>query len=422
MLLYNFLSAVALLIYFPFLFFKKGPESKRAFIRERLGISRYAKTDIWVHAVSVGEVIACVPFLKRLKKEFPGKGIILSTTTYTGQKVALERFPEADRIMYMPCDTGLCVSRVVNALSPEIFITIETELWPALFYALKKAGSRIIILNGRISNRSFKGYMRFSFFMKKILSYVDFLYMQSETDAEKIMVIGADKHKVGVMGNFKFDISFDTSNPLNWLENIKGKILLAASTHKGEEEIILDAYDSIRRKYPDLRLIIAPRHPERFNEVADILGKRNLNFIRRSMIGRQSALRGQGPNAEAHCNIILLDTIGELSRVFSKVTIAFIGGSLVPVGGHNILEPAYWAKPMLFGFHMDNFPIAAEFLERHAAIQVKDAGEIGREVSGLLDNNDLALQMGRNAKTIIEKNTGSVKKSIELVRGYIGTA
>ena len=418
MLLYNFLSAIALLIYFPFLLSKKGPESKRTFIRERLGISRYTKTDIWIHAVSVGEVIACVPFLKRLKKEFPGKRIVLSTTTYTGQRVASERFPEADRIMYMPCDTGLCVSRVVNSLKPEIFITIETELWPALFWALKKTGSKIIILNGRISNKSFKGYRRLSFFMKKILSYVDFLYMQGETDAEKIVAIGADKYKVGVMGNFKFDISFDTSSPLNWLENIKGRILLAASTHKGEEEIILNAYDLIKQKYPDLRLILAPRHPERFNEVADILGKRNLNFIRRSMISQSNV----GAYCDTPCNIILLDTIGELSGMFSKVTIAFIGGSLVPVGGHNILEPAYWAKPIIFGPHMDNFPIAGEFLERHAAIQVKDANEIVQEVSSLLDNNDLAVQTGRNAKTIIERNTGSVKKAIELVRGYIGTA
>lgn len=418
MLLYNFLSAIALLIYSPFLLSKKGPENKRTFIRERLGISRYAKTDIWVHAVSVGEVMACVPFLKRLKKEFPGKRIVLSTTTYTGQKVARERFPEADRIMYMPCDTGLCVSRVVNSLKPEIFITIETELWPALFWALKKTGSKIIILNGRISNKSFKGYRRLSFFMKKILSYVDFLYMQGETDADKIMAIGADKYKVGVMGNFKFDISFDTSSPLNWLENIKGRILLAASTHKGEEEIILSAYNLIKQKYPDLRLILAPRHPERFNEVADILGKRNLNFIRRSMISRSSS----GTYCDAPRDIILLDSIGELSGMFSKVTIAFIGGSLVPVGGHNILEPAYWAKPIIFGPHMDNFPIAGEFLERHAAIQVKDANEIVQEVSGLLDNNDLAAQTGRNAKAIIERNTGSVKKAIELVRGYIGTA
>ncbi len=423
--MYNIFSAIALLLYLPFLLLKKGPEDKNNFLRERLGISHYTKTDIWVHAVSVGEVIACVPFLKRLKKEFPGKRIVLSTTTYTGQKVARERFPEADRVMYIPCDTGLCVSRVVNSLKPEIFITIETELWPALFRTLKKSGSKIIILNGRISNKSFKGYKRLGFLMKNLLSYVDFFYMQGKTDAERIMAIGADKYKVDVMGNFKFDISFNVSNSLRWLENIKGRILLAASTHKGEEEIILDAYETTKQNYPDLKLILAPRHPERFNEVDDILRKRNLNFIRRTMISQQSAVSNQQSDAGAQhaapFDIILLDTIGELSMVFSKATIAFIGGSLVPLGGHNILEPAYWAKPIIFGPYMDNFAIAGEFLLRSAALQVKDAGDIAISVKELLDNHKKAAKMGQNAKTIIEENAGAVKKAIELVRGFIGT-
>ena len=420
--MYNIISAIALIFYLPFLFLKKGPEDKNNFLRERLGISHYTKTDIWVHAVSVGEVIACVPFLKRLKKEFPGQRIVLSTTTYTGQKVARERFPEADRTMYMPFDTGLSVSRVVNSLKPEIFITIETELWPALFRTLKKSGSKIIILNGRISSKSFKGYKRLGFLMKNLLSYVDFFYMQGKTDAERIMAIGADKYKVDVMGNFKFDISFNVSNSLRWLENIKGRTLLAASTHKGEEEIILDAYERTIKIYPDLKLIIAPRHPERFNEVDDILKKRNLNFIRRTMIS-DSLNAGAYCNTPVHtpCNIILLDTIGELSMVFSKATIAFIGGSLVPLGGHNILEPAYWAKPIIFGPYMDNFAIAGEFLLRSAALQVKDADDIAISVKDLLDNHEKAAKMGQNAKTIIEENAGAVKKAIELVRGFIGT-
>ncbi|MBI5098712.1 MAG: 3-deoxy-D-manno-octulosonic acid transferase [Nitrospirae bacterium] len=434
--MYNIFSAIALLLYLPFLFLKKGPEDKSNFLRERLGISHYEKTDIWIHAVSVGEVVACVPFLKRLKKEFPGKRIVLSTTTYTGQKVARERFPGADRIMYMPCDTGLCVSRVVNSLKPGIFITIETELWPALFKTLKRSGSKIIILNGRISNKSFKGYKRLGFLMKNLLSYVDFFYMQGKTDAERIMAIGADKYKVDVMGNFKFDISFDVSNSLRWLENIKGRILLAASTHKGEEEIILDAYEATKQNYPDLKLILAPRHPERFNEVADILKRRNLNFIRRTEMQNIDKIspnpsfpkRGtiispfdKGGQGGIFPNIILLDTIGELSMVFSKATIAFIGGSLVPLGGHNILEPAYWARPIIFGPYMDNFPMAGEFLLRSAALQVKDADDITKSVKDLLDDHEKTARMGQNAKIIIDENAGAVKKAIELVRGFIGT-
>ena len=179
-LLYNLVSITGLVFYLPLLLLKKGPEKRSAFIKERLGMGDYHKTDIWVHAVSVGETLAILPFLKKLKKDFPGKKITLTTTTYTGQKIAREKFPEADRIMYMPLDTVVCVKRVVNLLRPAIFITVETELWPALFQALKKTGSRIIILNGRISNESFRGYRKIKFIMKDILSNVDFFYRSEE--------------------------------------------------------------------------------------------------------------------------------------------------------------------------------------------------------------------------------------------------
>jgi 3-deoxy-D-manno-octulosonic-acid transferase len=419
MLLYNLLSAIALLLYTPLILLKKGPEDRGRFIRERLGISRYEKTDIWVHAVSVGEVIASVPFLKALKKEFPGKRIVLSTTTYTGQKVAGERFPEADRIMYIPWDTGLCVNNAVSSLNPEIFITIETELWPLLFWTLKRFGAKVIILNGRISNKSFAGYRRLGFFMKKVLSSVDFFYMQGKSDAERVIEIGADRNKVGVMGNFKFDISLDQSGRLDWLEDIRGRILLGASTHRGEEEIILDAFKPLKQDHPDLKLILAPRHPERFHEVEEILKQRGSNFIRRSAL--TAGARHAVPLQKSY-DVILLDTIGELSRVFSKVAVAFIGGSLVPLGGHNILEPAYWAKPVIFGPYMDNFPFAEEFLEQEAAIRVRDAREIGMTVRDLLDKSEIARQMGQRAKAMVEKNTGAVHKAIELVRGHLGSA
>jgi 3-deoxy-D-manno-octulosonic-acid transferase len=422
-LLYNLISVIGLLFYLPRLLLKKGPESRLTFIKERLGMSDYNKTDIWVHAVSVGETLASLPFLKKLKKDFPDKKIILSTTTYTGQKIAREKFPEADRIMYMPLDSVLCVKRAVNILRPEIFITVETELWPALFQTLNKNGSRIIILNGRLSNESFNGYRKIKFLIKKVLSNVDFLYMQEKAYAERVIVLGADRHKVGVMGNFKFDIDFDTSTPLNWLERVEGKILLAASTHKGEEEIILDAFESVKRNVNDLKLILAPRHPERFNEAAEITEEKGHNYIRRSEINQGSAVSGQQSalTDDAFPDVIILDTIGELSSVFSKASIAFIGGSLVPAGGHNILEPAYWSKPIIFGPHMDNFPIAEEFLKRTAAFQVRDSKDITEKVIELLTNSEKAAAMGHNAKAIVDKNTGAVKKALDLTRGFIGT-
>ncbi len=428
--LYNILSLLALIVYFPCLIFKKGPEDKRTFIKERLGISSYSKTDLWVHAVSVGEIIACLPFLKKLKKEFPSKKIVLSTTTYTGQKIARDRFPEADRIMYMPFDTGVCIRNAVKNLKPELFITAETELWPALFFTLHRAGSRIVILNGRISQASHRGYKKIRTIMRKVLAHVDYLAMQTEEDAARIIEIGADSERVGVMGNFKFDLEVDELAAESWQHILKGNIFLAASTHRGEDEVILDAYELMtgnasstetkenvgedKLQSPELKLIIAPRHPERFAEVASGIASRNLTFTRRSEIdgNRNSELPG----------IILLDSIGELSGLFSLASVAFIGGSLVPTGGHNILEPAYWSKPILFGPHMDNFPIAKEFLSSGAALEVTGAGDIAQAVTELLTDIARSREMGQKAKSIVDKNTGAVKKAIGIVRRYIGTA
>ncbi len=415
--LYNVLSAIAVVMYSPWILFKKGPDDKSIFIRERFGMARYKKTDIWIHAVSVGEVIACLPFLKALKNEFPNKKITLSTTTYTGQGIAQKNFPEADRIMYVPVDTGLCVGRVVRAMRPELFVTVETELWPVLTRTLKKSGCAIIVLNGRISEKSFKGYKKIGFFMNEMLSYIDYFYMQSDGDADRITLLGAEKEKVGVMGNFKFDISLDNAAPLAWLDHITGKIFLAASTHEGEDEIILDAFSSIKKRYEKVRLIIAPRHPERFNHVAEMIENRGLTYIRRSHISDE-----RRTTDEEIPDIILLDTIGELSRAFSRVSIAFIGGSLVPVGGHNILEPAYWSRPIIFGTYMNNFPISKEFLEKSAAIQVTHADNISETVVDILLTEGKAAELGKNAKAIVEKNTGAVNKALQLVRRLIGTA
>lgn len=413
--LYNLISTIGLVLYLPRLLLKKGPEDRRTFIRERLGMYAYAKTDIWVHAVSVGETLACIPFLKKLKQEFPDKTITFSTTTYTGQKIAREKFREADRIIYMPLDSVFCVKNVVKSLRPDLFITVETELWPSLFQSLKRIGSRIIILNGRISNDSFKGYNKIKFLMQNMLSSVDFFYMQGKGDAERIIALGADKYKVGVMGNFKFDIELKEEAPLNWLTGVTGKILLAASTHEGEEEIILDAFNLIKKDLQGIKLIIAPRRPEQFDDIAELIRKKGFSFIRRSTISET------GIPTESGTDIILLDTIGELSRVFSRASVAFIGGSLIPHGGHNIMEPAYWSKPIIFGPHMDNFPIAAEFLKSSAALEVKDSEEIAKTVIALINDNTKAASMGRNARAIVDKNTGAVKKALELVRGYLGT-
>ncbi|MBI4844201.1 MAG: 3-deoxy-D-manno-octulosonic acid transferase [Nitrospirae bacterium] len=414
LLVYNLISAIALLFYLPFLLMKKGPEDKTAFVKERLGISSYTKTDIWVHSVSVGETLACIPFLKRLKREFPGRKITLSTTTYTGQKIAEEKFPEADRIMYMPWDAGICVKRAAGLLKPRIFITIDTEIWPLLIKTLKRSGTKIFLFNGRISSDSFKGYKRAAFFMRKVFNDTDGLCMQSGIDAERIISIGAEPEKVSVMGNFKSDIRSAGMPIPHWIKEIKGRLFLAGSTHRGEDETIMDSFKKLRHAFPELKLIIAPRHPERFDEVESIIRESGLHYIRRS--GIKDAGGAELPEA------VLLDTVGELAGIFSASSITFMGGSLLPFGGHNILEPAYWGNPIIFGPHMDNFPVHREFLDASAAFIVKDAQEIIEKASEILNNAELAAAMGKKAKAIVDKNSGAVDKAVEIVRRHLGNS
>ncbi|MEF9427230.1 MAG: hypothetical protein L0956_08690 [Candidatus Mariimomonas ferrooxydans] len=229
------------------------------------------------------------------------------------------------------------------------------------------------------------------------------------------------------MGNFKFDVDLHKShNSSAWMNRINGKILVAGSTHRGEEEIILNAYEIIKKSISDLKLILAPRHPERFSEVEEILKRKRFNFIRRSelpILSRYDSFPGsQSTGNGQQADVILLDTIGELSQVFSKAAVVFIGGSLVPVGGHNVLEPAYWGKPVVFGPHMENFPIASEFLREGAALMLKDSKDITTAIKDLLKDNKKAEQMGQKAKAIIDSNTGAVEKALNLVRSFLWTA
>jgi 3-deoxy-D-manno-octulosonic-acid transferase len=409
LLLYNLLSTMALLFYLPVLVMKGRSGNGLRYIKERLGMDSYQKADIWVHSVSLGETMAILPFLKRLKAEFPDRRIVLSTTTHTGQRLAMEGFQGADRIMYMPWDSWACMKRVIDLISPDLFITVETELWPVLFNSLKKRGSRIILLNGRISERSFKGYMRIRPFMKRVLANVDHIYMQTPLDARRILALGADDARVRVMGNLKFDIQIDGRETPGWIQALRKRILLAGSTHRGEDELILDAYQVIRRRFDDVSLILAPRHPERFDDVEGMLRGRGFNYIRRTAIEKGDLHTGR------LYDILLLDTIGELSWLFSIATIAFVGGSLLPYGGHNILEPAYWGKPIIFGPHMDNFPFARDFLDGSAAIMVRDAKDLAGVVIELLEEPERAEGMGRRARAMIEKHRGATDRALRLI-------
>ncbi|RMD57353.1 MAG: 3-deoxy-D-manno-octulosonic acid transferase, partial [Nitrospirae bacterium] len=407
---YEILSLIGLLLYLPVLFTKKGPEDRITFIRERLGLSKYDKVDIWLHAVSVGEMIAALPLLKAIKQAYPEKRIMLSTITYTGQKVAKEKCSEAHRIMYMPWDSSLILRRVIKEASPLVFITIETELWPNLFRNLKKHNTKILLMNGRISASSHRGYSYIKPFIKHVLSLVDVFCMQDEISAKRILSLGAPRERVKVIGNFKFHLSAPSSLP-KWTEKIKGIIISAGSTHRGEDEIILKAYKDIKVEEEHVKLIIAPRHPERFKEVEELIKTYNMSYIKRTEI--------RDTKESIDEDVVLLDTIGELSGVYACCTIAFVGGSLVPIGGHNILEPAYWSKPIIIGPYMDNFPIVEDFIKSGAAFTVKDEVEMANTIKKLLRDKKALEEAGAKAKEIVNKNIGAVERAMEVLRGVL---
>lgn len=411
-LIYDILSLLALLFYMPVLLTKKGPVSRKVFMLERLGLAAYEKADIWVHAVSVGEVIAVLPLLKAIKKTWPEKKIVLSTITYTGQRVANEKFPEADRIMYLPWDSSLIVKGVAKKIKPDIFFTVETELWPSLFRVLKQQGATVFVMNGRLSVHSFKGYQRIKFFIKDLLSSIDGLYMQDKISAERVLALGAPVSHVQVIGNLKFDMNL-SKQELSWTKGLKGPVLTAGSTHRGEDEIILRAFKQTQQQIKGIKLILAPRHPERFDEVEELLKKEQVVYVRRSH------LKQNDNRLINHADVILLDTIGELSAVYAISAAAFVGGSLVPVGGHNILEPAYWSVPVIFGPHMDNFPIAENFLEQEAAIQVHSADQLAQAVIKLLESGQEAKRLGTNARLLLDKDIGAVDRALNVIKQYL---
>ena len=407
-LIYDMLSLLALLFYIPVLLTKKGPVSRKVFVLERLGLADYEKADIWVHAVSVGEVIAVLPLIKAIKKTWPEKKVVLSTITYTGQRVANEKFPEADRIMYLPWDSSLIVKRVAKKIKPDIFFTVETELWPILFRTLKQQGANVFVMNGRLSAHSFKGYARIKFFIKDMLKGIDSLYMQDEISAERVLALGAPASHVQVIGNLKFDMKL-SQRDLPWTQGLRGPILTAGSTHRGEDEIILKAFKQIHRQVHGVKLILAPRHPERFDEVEGLIKKEQFVYVKRSQLERNI-------NQFNNAAVIVLDTIGELSSVYAISTAAFVGGSLVPVGGHNILEPAYWSVPVIFGPHMDNFPIAENFLEEEAAIQVESEEQLAQAVIRIMESEQEARRLGANARLLVDKNLGAVDRALQVIK------
>lgn len=386
------------------------------FVPEALGRPR-----IWFHAVSVGEVVALGPVIKATKALLPNAAVIVSTGTETGQQKARELIREADGFLYLPLDFPGFLKPIVGRIKPDLFVLMETELWPNLVNILKAGGAVIALVNGRISDRSFPRYKRLRGFFSTILEKMDLFLMASDIDGERIAAMGAVPDRIRVTGNTKFDAALtklpgDTENGIREVLGLDGSetVLVAGSVHPGEYEIILDAYNALVERFPELVLVLVPRHLERTPQIISAMRDRNMEapFLRSSVESGEK--RNDRP-------VVLLDSIGELFQTFSLASVVFMGGSLVPKGGQNILEPAAWGKVVLFGPSMEDFRDARDVLTAAGAgIQVNGAEDIVDWCSKMLSNPDEARDRGKRGRVEILKHVGSARKNVELLVKLLG--
>lgn len=372
---------------------------------------------VWVHAVSVGEVKAVEKLVERLRGQFPGTPLVVSTATPTGQQLARERRDVIDHTFYFPIDLPFCVRRAVDRVNPQMVIIAETEIWPNFLRICRSKQIPVVMINGRISDKSFPRYRLVRRWLRRVFADYMILGMQSEMDRKRIEEIGADPQKVTVFGNLKYDVvgsSRVLDATLAKLLQSWSLVWIAASTTTGEEEMVLDAFAAIGKTHPDLKLVIAPRHANRFDQVEELVKQRGLGCVRRTRLVERTA--GLKPGGYIH-QILLLDTIGELAAAFQYATVVFMGGSLVPKGGHNVLEPARHQKPIIFGPHMENFrDMACLFLDAKAAVQIQNAAELAPAVERLLADPHHASELGRRARAIVEQNTGATDRVLRFLR------
>jgi 3-deoxy-D-manno-octulosonic-acid transferase len=430
-IIYSLLLALAFIVLLPYfiyqaLFHRKYLNN----FRERMGLlpdslKNDARPAIWLHAVSVGEALAAGSLVRALGERFPRHRLIISTTTATGQAVARARIKGAGGYCYFPFDWKFCVRRALNTIQPQIVILMESELWLNFLSECHRRKITVLVANGRISDRSFARSRKFGFFVGKLYTLVTRFAMQSQVDADRAVRLGAHPERVSVTGNIKYDVgqsagSRETEEAASLLESIfalsSAPLIVAGSTSDGEEEILIDSFRRLRAEdgLQKTRLLIAPRHPERFCDVANLLDELQVQYVRRS------AYQHGGTAESRSADCILLDSVGELAALYRFASVVFVGGSLVPKGGHNILEPAFYAKPIIVGPHMENFrEIKNEFLSRDALIQIAagedPVDEMKRALSGLLTDNRRASRVGENARRAVEENRGATARTLAWV-------
>lgn len=421
-LLYNIAAIIIVILIIP-MFMVRSVREKGFVerIRQSLGffpehaLDKVEKKDcIWVHAASVGEIVATSPLIKEFRKEFPKSPILVSVVTTSGYEMANRIIKDADAIIYFPLDLPWLAGHVLRRIRPRVFLPVETELWPNFLRTARKIHVPVMMVNGRISDKSVKQYKHLHSLLRNMIGTVKLFAMQSPIDAEYIMRLGAPQELVTVTGNTKFDQTYTDVSPEEKQKIIEEMglskndgIFLAGSTHRGEEEAVLQAFKAVRETHPHARLVIAPRELLRTMEVVHLCRKAGFSVTTRTK------LQNEAPQDE---DIVILDTIGELGKVYSIGDVVFVGGSLVPHGGHNILEPAAHGKAIIVGSHMFNFKDTyALFKNRDACLTVKNGEELAKQVTRLFDELEHRHRMEEETRAIVRENKGASRKSAILL-------
>jgi 3-deoxy-D-manno-octulosonic-acid transferase len=446
-LIYNLLSWPVALLLSPWLAYRSW-RGRLPGLGQRLGLiplnpitAPESKPTIWLHAVSLGEVKAAAPLLGELRAQFPGLRIVLTTSTRTGWQAARECLSSSDVVLFPPFDLAWICRRFLRRIRPQALLVMETELWPNLFREAKRSGVPLLLVNGRVSDRAFPRYRASKFFWQRVLAQPDAILTQSKRDAERFLALGAPEDKVEVAGNLKYAIRPLFSPIVPRLRAMAeeagaGPILVAGSTMPGEEKFLAAAIRELGQEFPHLLTILAPRHPERFASVGEELRTAGIPFLRRSALSILSpgVSQGQAPGSDLQPKlelpgVVLLDSIGELGAVYELADVAFVGGTLVPTGGHNILEPACFGKAILIGPSMSNFQDIADAFLRDgrsaglngvrmgAAVQVLDASSLSSALRYLFRNPALCRRLGEAARGLVEKELDPIDRiRRELVR------
>jgi 3-deoxy-D-manno-octulosonic-acid transferase len=414
-LIYSALLAAAMLLTLPYWLLQRMRHGKYgAGLGERLGriprrlVAQPARPTIWIHAVSVGEVLAISGLATELKKRFSQHRVVISTTTDTGQKLARTRFDE-ENVFYFPLDFAFAIRPYLRLLQPKLVVIAETEFWPNFLRLAHASGARIAVVNGRISDRSWRGYRRFRRLLTGVLQRVDLFLTQTAEDARRLVEIGAPPELVRATGNLKFDVPAPAAPPIiaslraAFQQAQTGPVIVCGSTVEGEEPLLLQAFINILASHPRAVMVLAPRHPERFGEVAELLNQLGIRFWRRSLWGGDPILGG----------VLLIDTIGELAALYALADVACVGGSLVPRGGHNIIEPALHGVPILVGNHTENFRDIVSLFQSRDAVRVVGPAELPLVLMDLISNPAERAELGRRAAETIRAQMGATQRTMQ---------